>query len=141
MGNLTGSDYKVGSVDSVEEAKVNVSGREIRVSIPREPDSEEREKRIQAANKAVSWFEEHGVEAKKHIVENMIDLQHNTWAESEEEKVTEDEFEQTLTLIYVSVQKNGKIMAMYEVGEIFLGHYITLLLSENLEYGEVSLEG
>lgn len=107
--------------------------------------SDEQTKEIQiltkVANAGIAWVEENFESIKAYCSENLLELKNESWVESDEEKVTEDEFKERLLLESIKIESNGSLELSFEDGDLFYGHWIIVKTDADRKLVYADIEG
>lgn len=92
-------------------------------------------------NQSLNWFKNNYEIIKNYCVDNLLELKNEDWADSEEEKVTEEEFKNRLQLKSIRIEPDGGLEIVFRDGDLFCGHEIVVTTDPEYRVNDADIEG
>ena len=113
------------------QAKIYVSDKEVK----------EVEALNNRLNQAMDWVKNDFELIKKYCADNLLELKNESWADSEEEQVTEEEFKNLLLLESIKIESDGRLELIFQDGDLFWGHLIVVRSDADYKLNYADIEG
>lgn len=106
-------------------------------------DNEIKEKNVlnNQLKKGINWVEDNFEEIKTYCADNLLELKNESWADNEEEQVTEEEFKKLLLLESITIQPSGSLELTFQDGDLFYGHFIVVKTDSEYQLNYADIEG
>lgn len=92
-------------------------------------------------NQAIDWLEDNYETIKQYCADNLRELKNESWVETEEEKVTEEEFKERLQLESIKIESDGGLELAFQDGDLFWGHWIVVKTDPEYRLNYADIEG
>ncbi|MBR8835449.1 MAG: DUF2262 domain-containing protein [Stigonema ocellatum SAG 48.90 = DSM 106950] len=134
------NDFQYNSESHWYESKLEINGMATEIYV-----SDQEIKEVEAlnnrVNKAINWIQDNFESILKYCAENLLELKNESWADSEEEKVTEAEFKERLLLESIKIESDGRLEVTFQDGELFWGHLIVVRTDAEYKLNYADIEG
>lgn len=138
MANLNEFQYDSGSRYYQSELGINGATTVVYIS-----DDEVKEPEIlnNRLNQAISWISENFNTIKKYCADSLLEDKNDGWADTEEEKVTEEEFKDRLQLDTIKIESDGGLEIVFQDGDLFAGHWVVVKTDPEYRFDYADIEG
>lgn len=127
-------------VDDSFEGEIEFEGQSVLMLVFVD-DDEEIEQANTRANNALVWARENYQAAIEYGVQELLDLKNEAWLDEDEDPVTADEFKALLEFNELSVYDDGGIAFVFDGGDLFWGHFVTISTDADYQFISADLEG
>lgn len=139
MNNI--KDLSLDQDSNVYTGTVTLDGNEVSIAIHMTDGQQDKQYYLGLANSISNWYESNSGLVKDFIVDSLLHVKNDSWAQSEEEKETSASFIGKLNLKSIEILRSGSFDILFDAGDMFLGHFIVVRFSQDMTPKSCNLEG